>query len=75
MFLYAATEGDLEVRPSPRRRWHRARLIPTTGIGGQDEQEKRATSFLLAVMCAVPQFGRALLQHLGAPAGRIQTLH
>ncbi len=28
--------------------WHVARLIPTTGIGGQDEQEERATSSLLA---------------------------
>ena len=23
--------------------WRQARLIPTTGIGGQDEQEQRAT--------------------------------
>jgi hypothetical protein len=48
-------------------------LIPTTGIGGQDEQEERATSSLLAVMAAVPEFGRALLSHLDAPAGRIRT--
>jgi hypothetical protein len=48
-------------------------LIPTTGIGGQDEQEERATSSLLAVMGAVPQFGRAILDHVGAPAGRLQT--
>lgn len=53
--------------------WHPARLIPTTGIGGQDEQEERATSSLLAVMRAVPEFGRALLVHLGAPVGRIST--
>jgi len=53
--------------------WHPARLIPTTGIGGQDEQEERATSSLLAVMSAVPDFGRALLKHLDAPAGRIST--
>lgn len=53
--------------------WHPARLIPTTGIGGQDEQEQRATSSLLAVMQAVPDFGRALLRHLDAPAGRIRT--
>ena len=53
--------------------WHTARLIPTTGIGGQDEQEQRATSSLLAVMHAVPEFGRALLKHLDAPAGRIRT--
>lgn len=53
--------------------WHPARLIPTTGIGGQDEQERRATTSLLAVMAAVPDFGRALLSHLDAPAGRIRT--
>lgn len=59
--------------PKPEETWRRARLIPTTGIGGQDEQEQRATSSLLAVMAAVPQFGRAILTHVGAPAGRIQT--
>lgn len=47
--------------------WHPARLIPTAGIRGQDEQEKRATSCLLAVMHAVPEFGHALLKELGAP--------
>lgn len=57
----------------PEDEWRTARLIPTTGIGGQDEQEQRATSSLLAVMGAVPQFGRALLDHLGAPGGRIAT--
>ena len=40
--------------------WHPARLIPTVGIRGQEEQEKRATSSLLAVMRAVPEFGHAL---------------
>ena len=59
--------------PKPEETWRQARLIPTTGIGGQDEQEQRATSSLLAVMRAVPQFGRAILKHLDAPAGRINT--
>ena len=27
--------------------WHLARLIPTSGINGADEQERRATSALL----------------------------
>lgn len=58
---------------NPEESWRPARLIPTTGIGGQDEQEQRATSSLLAVMFAVPQFGRAILQHAGAPSGKIQT--
>jgi hypothetical protein len=43
------------------------------GIRGQDEQEKRATSSLLAVMRAVPEFGHALINGLGAPRGRIST--
>ena len=30
-------------------------------------------SALLAVIAAVPEFGRALLKPLGAPAGRIET--
>jgi hypothetical protein len=47
--------------------WHPARLIPTAGIKGQEEQEKRATSCLLAVMHAVPEFGHSLLRELGAP--------
>jgi hypothetical protein len=57
----------------PEDGWHPARLIPTTGIGGEEDQEQRATSSLLAVMRAVPEFGRALLAPLGAPPGRITT--
>jgi hypothetical protein len=53
--------------------WHEARLIPTSGISGADEQERRATSALLAVMSAVREFGRALTQPLGAPAGTLQS--
>ncbi|SOC50291.1 hypothetical protein SAMN05660748_3037 [Blastococcus aggregatus] len=53
--------------------WHEARLIPTSGINGADEQERRATSALLAVVTAVREFGRGLTQPLGAPAGTIQT--
>ena len=54
-------------------RWMPARLIPVAGIRGQDEQEIRAASSLLAVMGAVDEFGRALLKEIGAPAGRIST--
>lgn len=53
--------------------WHQARLIPIAGIRGQEEQERRATSALLAVMRAVPEFGHALLDDLSAPKGRIST--
>lgn len=37
--------------------WQAARLIPTSGINGLDEAERRATSALMAVMAAVPEFG------------------
>lgn len=53
--------------------WHPARLIPAMGIRGQEEQEKRATTSLLAVMRAVPELGQALLGPLGAPKGRVST--
>ena len=53
--------------------WHQARLIPTSGINGADEQERRATSALLAVMTSVREFGRVLTQPLGAPAGALET--
>jgi hypothetical protein len=50
-----------------------ARLIPTAGIRGEKEQEMRATSALLAVMTVVPDFARALLRHMKAPAGEVTT--
>jgi hypothetical protein len=53
--------------------WMPARLIPVAGIRGQDEQEIRAASSLLAVMTAVDEFGKNLLKEIGAPAGRIST--
>lgn len=53
--------------------WQVSRLIPTSGINGADEQERRATSALLSVMGAVKEFGRTLLQPLGAPAGQVET--
>lgn len=53
--------------------WHEARLIPTSGISGAEEQERRGTSALLAVMSAVREFGRSLTQPLGAPAGSVST--
>ncbi|MEV1057391.1 hypothetical protein AB0I92_09070 [Micromonospora chalcea] len=53
--------------------WLAARLIPTSGINGAEEQERRATSALLAVMSSVREFGRVLTQSVGAPAGVVQT--
>jgi len=53
--------------------WDRARLIPTSGINGAEEQERRATSALLAVIGADQEFGRAVLRPLGAPVGVIES--
>jgi hypothetical protein len=53
--------------------WMPARLIPVAGIRGQDEQEIRAASSLLAVMGAVDEFGRSLMKEINAPAGRLTT--
>ena len=43
-----------------------ARLIPVSGIKGQQEAEERATSALLAVLTAVRPFSASLLAHVGA---------
>jgi hypothetical protein len=53
--------------------WNVARLIPTSGINGAEEQERRATSALLAVMGSVKEFGRVLTGPLGAPSGQLET--
>ena len=53
--------------------WPVARLIPITSASGVEAQERRATSALLAVIAAVPEFGRSLLKPLGAPAGRVES--
>jgi hypothetical protein len=53
--------------------WEPARLIPTSGIRGSDDAERRATSALLAVLCSVKEFGAAIVRPLGAPAGQIDT--
>jgi hypothetical protein len=53
--------------------WHEARLIPTSGINGAEEQERRATSALLAVLGAVREFGRAFVKDFGAPSGTMTS--
>jgi stress response protein SCP2 len=50
-----------------------ARLFPVAGIGTGEEQERRASSALLAVMPLVREFGRALLGRFCAPAGVMRT--
>ncbi|WP_217630316.1 hypothetical protein [Nocardioides exalbidus] len=47
-------------------------MIPTSGINGAEEQERRATSALLAVLSAVKEFGRGFVKPFGAPAGGLE---
>ncbi|MFT7601768.1 MAG: hypothetical protein ACI8TP_004729 [Acidimicrobiales bacterium] len=46
--------------------WQRARIIPVSGIGSEQEAEQRATSALLAVLSIVRPFSQAVLSPLGA---------
>ncbi len=50
-----------------------ARLIPVTGIKGALDQERRASSALLAVMRIVPELTQSLLKPSGAPKGVISA--
>ncbi|MGK2885327.1 MAG: TerD family protein [Rhodococcus sp. (in: high G+C Gram-positive bacteria)] len=49
--------------------WQTARLFSVSGVGSGEEQEKRATSALIATMQAVRPFARAICSRAGAPAG------
>ena len=51
--------------------FQRARLIPISGIKGDIDQERRATSAFLAVLEVVPEFTKKLLKPLGAPRGDV----
>jgi stress response protein SCP2 len=53
--------------------WTAARLFSVSGVGNAEEQEKRATSALLATMMAVRPFGRGIAARVGAPAGTLET--
>ncbi|TFV87396.1 TerD family protein [Blastococcus sp. CT_GayMR16] len=53
--------------------WTAARLFSIVGVGNAEEQERRATSALLATMMAVRPLGRGITARLGAPAGTLET--
>ena len=67
----AATLPALSLAVDPS--WQPARLFSVSGVGTGEEQEKRATSTLMASMMAVRDFGRALVTRFGGPAGAIET--
>jgi stress response protein SCP2 len=51
------------------RGWQPARLFPVAGIGGAQEQERRATSALLAVLAGVDELGAIFLDRMRGPRG------
>lgn len=53
--------------------WESARLIPVSGIRNAEEQERRATSALLAVLSSVDEFGLALAKPYGAFKGNVEA--
>lgn len=60
-------------KDSDSPQWEKSRLIPVSGIRNAEEQERRATSALLAVLAAVDEFGASLTKPCGAPKGKLQT--
>ncbi|MCQ4120607.1 TerD family protein [Rhodococcus tibetensis] len=52
--------------------WQPARLFSVIGVGTGEEQERRATSALIATMQAVRPFARAVCARIGAPAGAFE---
>ncbi len=69
----SASKGRRALEAGSEDRWQPARLFPVAGIGGAAEQERRATSALLAVIGSVREFGRSMTTRFGAPAGQIST--
>lgn len=63
--------------PAPRLaegdHWVPARLFSVSGVGSAGEQEKRATSALLATAAGVKAFGRGFTALAAAPAGIVET--
>ena len=53
--------------------WEVARLIPVSGMRNSEEQERRATSALLAVLSAVDEFGLAFAKPYGAIKGQFES--
>lgn len=54
-------------------KWQRARLIPVSGVKGAEDQERRATSALMAVLSAVDEFGQSFTRQFGAHKGEVET--
>ena len=64
---HADPEAGALARAASARDWQPARLFPVAGIGGAQEQERRATSALLAVLVGVRELGDLFRGRMGAP--------
>ncbi|WP_306359038.1 TerD family protein [Nocardia sp. CC227C] len=62
----------IEFRLAESDTWQPARLFSVVGVGASEEQERRATSALIATMQAVRPFARGLCARMGAPAGAFE---
>ncbi|MGW0005417.1 TerD family protein [Nocardia grenadensis] len=68
----APTSKPIEFVLAENEAWQPARLFSVAGVGAGEEQERRATSALVATMQAVRPFARALCARVGAPAGTFE---
>jgi hypothetical protein len=57
--------------PDDTLREHEVRLFPSVHIKSEREAELRATASLLAMVSAVPEFGRAVVRRAGGFGGRL----
>ncbi|BDT91946.1 stress response protein, TerZ- and CABP1 [Nocardia sputorum] len=70
--LVARKAKPMEFKLAEHEAWQPARLFSVFGVGAGEEQERRATSALIATMQAVRPFARALCARMGAPAGAFE---
>lgn len=66
-------DWNLSVPETGVNDYQAARLFPVAGIGSKDEQERRATSILLALLPLVPELAQRVVVPFGAPSGAVET--
>lgn len=62
----------IELKLAELDSWRTAPLFSVVGVGAGEEQERRATSALIATMQAVRPFARAVCARMGAPVGAFE---
>jgi hypothetical protein len=58
----------------PALKHREVRLFPTVDIKGEKEAEMRATAALLAMVRAVPDFGKEIISQAGGPGGKAKNV-